>query len=278
MAENNSSDIISLTVQLLSAFVSKNEVSSEGLAELIKTTRAALTEDLAAPASPPEPEYAPAVTVRKSLSSPDHILSLIDGKPYKTLKRHLAANGLTEKEYRERYNLPATYPMVAPNYSQMRKAVAQSNGLGKRSVTPSAAPATAVESVSADALPATAKKAPAKAPAKKTSGKGAAVKTDPAPALIVTAKTSPAASAPAPRKKLSMFDGKSKDAPSSSTPKGEEAAAAHSAAPAEKPNAAKKAPAKAKIAAKPKSLKSALKAAGAHLGNSAEKQSDEPAA
>ena len=278
MAENTSSDITALTVQLLSAFVSKNEVSSEGLGELIKTTRAALTEDLAAPASPPEPEYVPAVTVRKSLSSPDHILSLIDGQPYKTLKRHLAANGLTEKEYRERYSLSATYPMVAPNYSQMRRAVAEASGLGKKSAAPDAASAAAIETVTADAPPATARKAPAKAPSKKTSGKGAAVKTDPSSAVIVGATTSPAANAPAPRKKLSMFGDKSKDTPSSSTPKDEKAAAAKGAAPAEKPKAAKKAPAKAKGAAKSNSLKSALKAAGAHLGNSADKQSDEPAA
>lgn len=274
MAENNSSDITSLTVQLLSAFVSKNEVSSDGLADLIKTTRAALMEDLAAPLPAPEPEYTPAVSVRKSLASPDHILSLIDGKPYKTLKRHLSANGLTEKEYRERYNLPASYPMVAPNYSQMRRAVAESNGLGKKSVAPSVGPAAAVESAPAEATPVTAKKAPAKVPTKKTSGKGAAVKTAP----IVAAATSPAASAPAQRKKLSMFGGKSKDAPSSSTPNGEEAGAANSAAPAERPKAAKKAPAKAKRTANPKSLKSALKAAGAHLGNSADKRSDEPPA
>lgn len=278
MAENTSTDIISLTVQLLSAFVSNNEVSSEGLADLIKTTRAALTEDLAAPLPAPEPEYSPAVSVRKSLSSPDHIISLIDGKPYKTLKRHLAANGLTEKEYRERYNLPGSYPMVAPNYSRMRRAVAESNGLGKKSVAPSIAPAAAVKSASAEAPSATAKKAPAKAPAKKASGKGTAVKSAPAPSAIATAEASPAASAPAPRRKLSMFGGKAKDASSSSTSKGEEAAAANSAAPAEKPKAAKEVPAKAKSAAKPKSLKSALKAAGAHLGNSADKQSDEPAA
>ena len=136
MADETSSDITTLTVQLLSAFVSKNSVPSDQLAELIKTTRAALTEDVS-PSSDirAEKEYAPAVSVRKSLASPDHILSLIDGKPYKTLKRHLATNGLTPDEYRVRYKLPTSYPMVAPSYSQARRAVAQKLRLGHKAST-----------------------------------------------------------------------------------------------------------------------------------------------
>jgi predicted transcriptional regulator len=70
-------------------------------------------------------QYVPAVTVRKSLASKDHILSLIDGKPYKTLRRHLSGHGLTPEEYRARYNLKADYPMVAPSYSEHRRAVAK---------------------------------------------------------------------------------------------------------------------------------------------------------
>ena len=133
MADETSSDITTLTVQLLSAFVSKNSVPSDQLAELIKTTRAALTQDITpSPDASVAKEYAPAVSVRKSLASPDHILSLIDGKPYKTLKRHLATNGLTPDEYRLRYKLPASYPMVAPSYSQARRAVAQKLRLGHK--------------------------------------------------------------------------------------------------------------------------------------------------
>jgi hypothetical protein len=70
--------------------------------------------------------------VRKSLASPEHIISLIDGKPYKTLKRHLIARGLTPEKYRSRYNLPASYPMVASAYAEHRRAVAQRIGLGSR--------------------------------------------------------------------------------------------------------------------------------------------------
>ncbi len=77
-------------------------------------------------------EYIPAVTVRKSLGSRDHILSLIDGKPYKTLRRHLGTHGLTPEEYRARYNLKSDYPMVAPAYSEHRRAVAKKLGLGQK--------------------------------------------------------------------------------------------------------------------------------------------------
>ncbi|HEX8402554.1 MAG TPA: MucR family transcriptional regulator [Allosphingosinicella sp.] len=76
--------------------------------------------------------FTPAVTARKSLSSPDHIISMIDGKPYKTLKRHLSRNGLTPEQYRERYNLKPDYPMTAPTYSEHRRAMAHKIGLGAK--------------------------------------------------------------------------------------------------------------------------------------------------
>lgn len=89
------------------------------------------------------PTYEPATTARKSLASPDHIISLIDGKKYKTLRRHLSTNGLTPAEYRERYNLKSDYPMVAQTYSEARRAMAKKIGLGRKpgeTVTPKAAP------------------------------------------------------------------------------------------------------------------------------------------
>jgi len=87
-----------------------------------------------AAAAPAEPaaEYTPKVSVRKSLASPDHIISMIDGKPYKTLKRHLATKGLTPAEYRERYDLKADYPMVAPSYATARSDMAKKIGLGRK--------------------------------------------------------------------------------------------------------------------------------------------------
>ncbi|KQS48334.1 MULTISPECIES: MucR family transcriptional regulator [unclassified Sphingomonas] len=88
-------------------------------------------------------EYTPAVTARKSLASKDHIISMIDGKSYKTLRRHLATHGMTPAEYRERYGLKPDYPMVAENYSESRRAMAKKIGLGRKpgARKPEAAPA-----------------------------------------------------------------------------------------------------------------------------------------
>ncbi|NML91444.1 MucR family transcriptional regulator [Sphingobium sp. TB-6] len=289
MAEANQSDITALTVQLVSAFVSNNSVASDSLADLIKTTRAALTENPAAAAEEAAaPTFTPAVSVRKSLSSPDHIISLIDGKPYKTLKRHLAANDLTPEQYRERYKLPKTYPLVAQSYSESRRAVAEKIGLGKKPVA-AAKPA--------EAAPKTPKKA-ASAPAKKPA-KAAAVPAAKAAPAVADAPKGAANPAPAPVKKAAKAkDSTPKGAPlisnrltsasaAPATAKGEArkrlgiagpkadkanakvepapAAEAAKAKPAKKVGAAPK----AKSVSKPKTLKAALEAAGSHLGTDA---------
>jgi predicted transcriptional regulator len=127
-------DLISLASEIVSAFVANNSIKSQEVANLIRETHGALAA-LGAPQAAEaaaEPVFAPAVGVRKSLASRDHILSLIDGKPYKTLKRHLSRHGLTPVQYRERYGLPKTYPMVAPAYSEARSEVAKKLGLGQR--------------------------------------------------------------------------------------------------------------------------------------------------
>lgn len=182
MSDDNTPDITTLTVQLLSAFVSNNTVPGEGLADLIRTTRAALTENPSVTSGEAQTTtYAPAVSARKSLSSPDHILSMIDGKPYKTLKRHLATHGLSPDQYRERYNLPKSYPLVAPSYSEARRAVATRLGLGRKPVTSAkaapaekpAAKAPAQKSAKPAANPAKTAKASKPAPAKAEGGKGA---------------------------------------------------------------------------------------------------------
>ncbi|MBA4090272.1 MAG: MucR family transcriptional regulator [Sphingobium sp.] len=160
MAETEDSGVMSLTVTLLSAYFANNTVPSAELPALVEGTRRALLGDAAAEmpvaapvteAVPPEtpvtaPEYKPAVSIEESLVSPDHILSLIDGKPYKALKRHLAAHGLKPAEYRGRYGLPADYPMVAPGYSAARREVALKLGLGGKRKN---APAPVAEEVSA---------------------------------------------------------------------------------------------------------------------------------
>ncbi len=77
-------------------------------------------------------EHTAKVTARKSLASKEHIISMIDGKPYKTLRRHLSSNGLTPEQYRERYKLKSDYPMVAENYSTHRREMAKKIGLGRK--------------------------------------------------------------------------------------------------------------------------------------------------
>jgi predicted transcriptional regulator len=168
MAEADQTNLTVLTVELLSAYVSNNSLTDGDLAGLIQSTHAALKViEAPAPAEPPAPEHVPAVTIRKSLASPNHILSLIDGKPYQTLKRHLSRHGLTPAEYRERYGLAKGYPMVAPAYSEQRRVIAQRLGLGRKVKSESAAAAPAPAPVEAIAPSPVAAK-PARVAPKKT--------------------------------------------------------------------------------------------------------------
>jgi predicted transcriptional regulator len=174
MADTDNTDLAQLTVQLLSSYLSNNIVPREDLPELIKATRAALSDDALA-STAPEPEYSPAVSVRKSLASPDHILSLIDGKPYKMLKRHLAQHGLTPAQYRERYHLPPDYPMTAKAYSDERRATAARIGLGGRRSLAATTPVPSAEEAAADADAAVTEEMPSPAPSSSpaTDGKSA---------------------------------------------------------------------------------------------------------
>jgi predicted transcriptional regulator len=170
MAEPEQTELTTLTVDLLSAYFSNNTVDSGSLAGLIKTTHDAL-KDLNSATSAVEaaPEHVPAVSVRKSLSSPDHIISMIDGKSYKTLKRHLGTHGLTPAEYRDRYKLPRDYPLVAKSYSEHRRRVAEQLGLGRKVRQ---APDGAASDDKAGAAPRGAPaKAAAEAPKAKTAGR-----------------------------------------------------------------------------------------------------------
>jgi predicted transcriptional regulator len=133
-------DLLGLVADIVSAHVSNNSVSTSDLPGLIRATYAAMVSLGEEPAPEPAEKPEPAVTVRKSLANPNHILSMIDGKPYTMLKRHLAQNNLTPAQYRERYDLPADYPMTAKAYSERRRELAHSFGLGrKKAGTPAAA-------------------------------------------------------------------------------------------------------------------------------------------
>ncbi len=129
---------VELATELTIAWLANpnTRASGEDVPAFLRTMHDAVTNlsSSTAPAAPEEPaaEYTPAVSVRKSLASKDHLISLIDGKPYKTLRRHLAGHGLTPEEYRQRYGLKADYPMVAESYSEARRDMAKKIGLGRK--------------------------------------------------------------------------------------------------------------------------------------------------
>lgn len=152
-----SHDLIDLTTTIVTAYVTRNAVPIVGLPGLIAATHAALAS-LEQYVIEPEPKtLASAAEVRKSIK-PDALISFVDGKPYKTLKRHLAGHGLTPIAYRAKYGLPADYPMTAPSYSEARSALAKRAGLGgaRRNAT-AAKPADTVDtasgSIAADTTP-----------------------------------------------------------------------------------------------------------------------------
>jgi predicted transcriptional regulator len=142
MSDETTLDAVELAAELTIAWLGNqnNRVSAEDVPAFLRTMHATVSElSGAAGTSPataeetaPEQEYTPAVSPRKSLASKDHIISMIDGKPYKTLRRHLSTHGMTPEQYRERYNLKADYPMVAETYSEQRRAMAHRIGLGQK--------------------------------------------------------------------------------------------------------------------------------------------------
>ena len=132
-----SSNFTELTVDLVAAYVAKNPVPATELPALIARIYGAIAGLASGTASVETGATAPAAVdkpsaaqIRKSVQ-PDGIVSFLDGKTYKTLKRHLAANGLSPQSYRERYGLPTDYPMVAPSYAEQRSALAKAIGLGQ---------------------------------------------------------------------------------------------------------------------------------------------------
>lgn len=123
--------LITFTSDIVAAHVSNNSVSADELSTLISSVYGALA-GLGAPAVVAEAPPEPAVSVRASVK-PDHIVCLEDGKKLKMLKRHLMTHyNLTPEQYRARWNLPADYPMVAPNYAEKRRELAKKIGLGRK--------------------------------------------------------------------------------------------------------------------------------------------------
>ncbi|QMW24389.1 MucR family transcriptional regulator [Sandaracinobacteroides saxicola] len=122
-------ELLSLTADIVSSHVSNNSVAVNDLPQLIQNVFATLA-GLGGTAAPVEVKQEPAVPVRTSIK-PDYIVCLEDGKKLKMLKRHLmTAFGMTPEQYRAKWNLPADYPMVAPNYAEARRRLAKEIGLG----------------------------------------------------------------------------------------------------------------------------------------------------
>ena len=126
--------IIALTTEIVANYVANNTVAVADLPSLIQTINQTLT-NLGQPEAAAEPE-AQKITpgqVKKSIR-PDGLISFIDGKPYKTLKRHLSKHGLSVEEYKAKFGLPKDYPTTAADYSAKRSEMAKSLGLGRQSV------------------------------------------------------------------------------------------------------------------------------------------------
>ena len=137
-------DILTLTAEIVASYVGNNShVQAAEIPNIIRQVRSALAEsDAPAASSEGETQKASAAQIRKSVT-PDGLISFVDNKSYKTLKRHLARHGMSMDDYRQRYGLPANYPSVAPNYSAARSEMARKLGLGARGRGASAASAEA---------------------------------------------------------------------------------------------------------------------------------------
>ncbi len=141
---------IELAANIVCAFVSNNSVPTTDLPALIGSVHSAL-QSVGNPAqTQPTEKPTPAVPVKKSIT-PDAIISLEDGKPYKSLKRHLTGRGLTPAQYREKWGLPHDYPMVAPNYAAKRSELARQSGLGQQRRKGATKGADTAETVSGEA-------------------------------------------------------------------------------------------------------------------------------
>lgn len=131
MSDDNSADILEMTADLVAAYVSNNPVPVGELPNLIASVNSSLAGLNGQPQAPAE-ELKPAVNPKKSVF-PNYIISLEDGKQFKSLKRTLMSRyGLTPNEYRAKWDLPRDYPMVAPAYSAARSEMAKRSGLGRK--------------------------------------------------------------------------------------------------------------------------------------------------
>jgi predicted transcriptional regulator len=124
--------LIELTADVVAAYVSNNTVVASDLPGVIHNVFDALSRASAATGSPVREELKPAIPIKRSVT-PEYIVCLEDGKKFKSLKRHLMTHyNLTPDQYREKWNLDSSYPMVAPNYAAARSQLAKKMGLGRK--------------------------------------------------------------------------------------------------------------------------------------------------
>ncbi len=130
--QNAAANFIDLAVEIVSAYVSNNSVAAGDLPALINDVHAALQRTASGVVETQPEVLKPAVSVKKSVTA-DYIICLEDGKKFKSLKRHLRTQyNMTPEQYREKWGLPADYPMVAPNYAEARSRLAKEMGLGQQ--------------------------------------------------------------------------------------------------------------------------------------------------
>ena len=130
--EDQTDALTQLTVSIVTSYLAQNKLNPDALSSLIASVHRSL-ETIANP-QPAQSEVVEKPTtaqVRRSVTD-EHLISFEDGRPYKTLKRHLSIHGLTPDEYRQKWSLPSDYPMVAPSYSARRSALAKEIGLGRK--------------------------------------------------------------------------------------------------------------------------------------------------
>lgn len=126
-AAASNDDVVTYASEIVRAYVSNNPLGASAVADLLKSVHSTLT----GLHRPEVQQRKGAVPVQRSVT-PDHLICLEDGKAVKSLKAHLATLGMTPDVYRQKWGLPADYPMVAPNYSKIRSQIAKRTGLGQK--------------------------------------------------------------------------------------------------------------------------------------------------
>ena len=136
---NDNQELITLTADIVAAHVSNNSVPTAEVGALIQSVYSALSQVGAGTPEPQAEKPKGAVSARASIK-PDYLISMIDGKQYKMLRRHISQHGYTPESYREAFGLARDYPMVAANYAEQRRALAHKIGLGRKPRTGGAKP------------------------------------------------------------------------------------------------------------------------------------------